>query len=337
MASDVSAGQAEVYRQFEQQSMEQTVQASRLDFAARIANEKVGFLEAVLQETKRESDEANLLLASSVSAVYSLENEAVTLQMFVRTQSEEMSHASMMNEELKTSWNQISEIYVMLRSQIISVEKKSAFGQQDSSMRPPDDESLRDELSASLARESVWKNERYMTKIEVQHYVRELSAQRQISADELCLMREEYLRSTNAYNEARAVFQTSRSRFEAAENQATMWKEECRMICVRGCERERKFEGEFSVVRSEMETMAYEMSTLRFETMMPEDDPSLLLKFRALEKERDGLRASLKAAEEQLGALRREVIVLTQKASSVNLDRYMLKSDHVNALKKREE
>ena len=73
MASDVSAGQAEVYRQFEQQSMEQTVQASRLDFAARIANEKVGFLEAVLQETKRESDEANLLLASSVSAVYSLE------------------------------------------------------------------------------------------------------------------------------------------------------------------------------------------------------------------------------------------------------------------------
>ena len=204
-------------------------------------------------------------------------------------------------------------------------------------MRPPDDEILRHELSASLARESVWKNECYMTKIEVQHYVREFSAQRQISADELCLMREEYLRSTNAYNEARAVFQTSRSRFEAAENQATMWKEECRMICVRGCERERKFEGEFSVVRSEMQTMAYEMSTLRFETMMPEADPSLLLKFRALEKERDGLRASLKAAEEQLGALRREVIVLTQKASSVNLDRYMLKSDHVNALKKREE
>ena len=83
--------------------------------------------------------------------------------------------------------------------------------------------------------------------------------------------------------------------------------------------------------------MAHAMSTLQFKTMMTEADPSLLLKFRALEKERDGLRASLKAAEEQLAALRREVIVLTQKASSVNLDRYMLKSDHVNALKKREE
>ena len=36
-------------------------------------------------------------------------------------------------------------------------------------------------------------------------------------------------------------------------------------------------------------------------------------------------------------ALRREIIVLTLKASSMNPDRYMLKSDHVNALKKREE
>ena len=44
MASDVSAGQAEVFRQFEQQSMEQTAQASRLDSAATIANEKVSFL-----------------------------------------------------------------------------------------------------------------------------------------------------------------------------------------------------------------------------------------------------------------------------------------------------
>ena len=99
-ASDVSAWQVEVFRQFEQQSMEQTAQASRLDSVARIANEKVRCFEAVLQETKRESEEANLVLASSVSVVYSLENDAMTLRRVVAVQSKEMSQASRVNEEM---------------------------------------------------------------------------------------------------------------------------------------------------------------------------------------------------------------------------------------------
>ena len=40
MASEVSTGQAEVFRQYEQQSRELTAQACRLDSVVRIANEK---------------------------------------------------------------------------------------------------------------------------------------------------------------------------------------------------------------------------------------------------------------------------------------------------------
>ena len=109
------------------------------------------------------------------------------------------------------------------------------------------------------------------------------------------------------------------------------------MMSVRGHERECKLEGEFSVTKSEMVSMSNELSTLRSKTEKLEADPALLQKCRTLEKERDELRASVKAAEEQLDALRREVVALTLKASSVNLDRYMLKSDHANALKKRAE
>ena len=86
----------------------------------------------------------NLLLASSVSVVYTLENEAMMmLQRVVTAQSEEMSEASRINEEMKTSWNQLSDVNAMLRSQLKSVEAKGAQGQQDSSMRSPDDEDLR--------------------------------------------------------------------------------------------------------------------------------------------------------------------------------------------------
>ena len=166
---------------------------------------EVSFLESVLQETKRESEEASLLLACSVSAVYSLANEAMTLQGFVTAQSEEMSQASRVNEEMKTSWTQLSDINATLRSQLTSVEAKGTHEQQDASMRSLDDEDLRGELTASLARESVWKNELYTTTVEVQQYVRETNAQRQVSADELRLMREAYLRSTSEYSEARAL------------------------------------------------------------------------------------------------------------------------------------
>ena len=83
--------------------------------------------------------------------------------------------------------------------------------------------------------------------------------------------------------------------------------------------------------------MSNELSTLRSKAVKLEADPSLLQKCTVLEKDRDELCASLKAAEEQLDALRREIIVLTLQASSVNLGRYMLKSDHAAAFKTSEE
>ena len=64
------------------------------------------------------------------------------------------------------------------------------------------------------------------------------------------------------------------------------------MTGVKGHERESKLEGEFIVVKSEMASMVNDTSTLRFKTVVSEVDPSLLLKCRALEKERDELRAS---------------------------------------------
>ena len=104
--------------------MEQTAPASRLGSVARIANATVSVLESVLQETGRESEEASLLLVSFVSVVCSLENEAMTLRRVVAAQSEEMSQASRMNEEMKTSWNHLSDIIAMLQSQLTSVEAK---------------------------------------------------------------------------------------------------------------------------------------------------------------------------------------------------------------------
>ena len=77
--------------------------------------------------------------------------------------------------------------------------------------------------------------------------------------------------------------------------------------------------------------------TLRSKAAKPEADPIIRKQIQVLEKERDELRTSLKKAEEQLDAFLREVVVQTLKATFVDLDRYILKSDHANILKKREE
>ena len=116
-----------------------------------------------------------------------------------------MSQAPKVNEDMQTLCNQLSDANAMLRSQLKSLDVNRRPEPQDSSMRSPDDEILRGELAASLARESVWKSELHTTRVEVQQYVRERSAQRQVSADELCSTREEHLRSTSAYSEARAL------------------------------------------------------------------------------------------------------------------------------------
>ena len=107
-------------------------------------------------------------------------------------------------------------------------------------------------------------------------------------------------------------------------------------MIIKGQEKEDKLEAELYTVKTEMLSMSQELPTLRSKAMTPEVDPLILQKCRVLGRERDELRASLKTAEEQLDALRREVVVLTLKASSVDLGRYMLQSDHANILKQRE-
>ena len=83
--------------------------------------------------------------------------------------------------------------------------------------------------------------------------------------------------------------------------------------------------------------MTKELVVLRSNTPVRfEADPSWMIKCKALEKERGELRSSLKTSEEQLGTIRREAVVLTVKASSMDPEKYMLKSDHAALLKKRE-
>ena len=82
------------------------------------ANEKIVHLEGMLGDTKQHSDEASQLLSSSVSAVYTLENEAVKLRGLVSRQEEEVRHASMVHEDLQQKWTQLSEVNASLRAQM---------------------------------------------------------------------------------------------------------------------------------------------------------------------------------------------------------------------------
>ena len=94
IAKEVSTGQAEVLRQCERQSMGKTAQASRLEHAVSHANEKILYLEGMLGETRQHSEEASQLLSGSVSAVYTLEGEAMKLRGVISKQEEEMHHVS---------------------------------------------------------------------------------------------------------------------------------------------------------------------------------------------------------------------------------------------------
>ena len=163
------------------------------------------------------TEEANHRLSGSVSVVYALEGEAARLQIVITVQGEEMSHASSVNEDMKASWNQLSDINASLRSQLLSVDIPRSMEQQDEPMLSPEDEHVKGELAAGPPRESIWKSELHTTRIEVQQYESETNAQRQVSADELRSMRESYLRSTSEYSEARALFQASRSKLEVVD------------------------------------------------------------------------------------------------------------------------
>ena len=78
--------------------------------------------------------------------------------------------------------------------------------------------------------------------------------------------------------------------------------------------------------------MTKEMVELRASaSVRSEPDLMTMMKCQTLEKERDELRAMLKK-----DTVRREVVTLTMKASTMDPERYMLKSDHSELLKKRE-
>ena len=83
--------------------------------------------------------------------------------------------------------------------------------------------------------------------------------------------------------------------------------------------------------------MTKEMVELRASaSVRSEPDLMTMMKCQTLEKERDELRAMLKKSEDQLDQFRREVVTLTMQASTMDPERYMLKSDHSELLKKRE-
>ena len=150
-------------------------------------------------------------------------------------------------------------------------------------------------------------------------------------------MKEECLRSRSEFNEARSFFLASREKLEASEKQAAAWKEECRLVIVKGHEKEDKYEAALAHMRAEVSTMTKEMAELRASASTPpEPSPMIMRKFVTLEKERGELRAALNKSEDQLDLFRREIVALQVEASTVDPDRYTTRSEHSELLKKRE-
>ena len=191
MAKEASTGQAEVLRQCENQSMDKTAQASRLERAMNLANAKIIHLEGMLGETKQHSEDATQLLSGSPSAVYSLEGEAMKLRDVISKQAEEMQHASMVHEDTKKTWTQLSEVNTPFRAQIVSMSAVQCLEQPDSSMRSSEDEGLRVEIAACLARGLALGHELQTTRFEVQQYVSETNAQRRSPVNEVQIMIED--------------------------------------------------------------------------------------------------------------------------------------------------
>ena len=128
-----------------------------------------------------------------------------------------------------------------------------------------------------------------------------------------------------------------KKKLEVSKKQATAWKDECRLIIIKGQEKEDKFEAELAHMRTDFSTMAKEMLELRASAPVRlEPDPLAMMKCMTLERERDELRVLLKKSEDQLDTVRREVVTLTLTASSMDPEKYMLKSDLSELLKKRE-
>ena len=135
----------------------------------------------------------------------------------------------------------------------------------------PEDEGLRVELAASLARELAIGNELQTTRFAVQQFVSEANAQRNLSANEMKTVREEYLRSKDEFGEVRSFLLATRDKLEASEKQAAAWKDERRLTILRGHAKEDKFEATLAHSRTEISTMPMEMAELRAGASVPPD------------------------------------------------------------------
>ena len=88
------------------------------------------------------------------------------------------------------------------------------------------------------------------TRFEVQRFVSEANAQRHLSASEMQILKEEYLLSKSEFSEVRSYFLEAREKLEVSEKQATAWKNECRLIIVKGHEKEDRFAAELAEMRT---------------------------------------------------------------------------------------
>ena len=97
--------------------------------------------------------------------------------------------ASMINDDIKASWNRFNTANVALRAQLSVADMVHSSEQRDSSTRTDDDIRIRNELVACLARESAWKSELRTTRVEVQMNVTETLAHKKVSAEKLNSMK----------------------------------------------------------------------------------------------------------------------------------------------------
>ena len=124
-------------------------------------------------------------------------------------------------------------------------------------------------------------------------------------------MREEYLRSKHEFREVRSFLLATREKLEASEKQVAAWKDECRLVILKGHDKEDRFEATLERAQAEMSTMASEIAELRASVSTPQGpSPAVMMRFAAIEKERDELRVALKKSEEQLDLFRRDIFTL---------------------------